>query len=523
MPYQPTSPYPYNTGIDVTEGLQFYFKVDNYDKIEKFKIEIYDLFKNEKIYTIVRSVGEISNQEIISGDKQLIEIYDENEERVYLSYYELETALPTKGGYGLDSVCELDVTGYLVTLQTYEKKKYYGDTTDYEDLKIVDDNLFTYDEKGTTITGVVEGFGQKIKEEYNNRLVIPYRHEGNSIIGIADGDSNSNYQGVFYEKMEADYEVVFPSTIYRIGNYAFMNSGTGSYGLTKITFNYGNTIIGSRAFAFSKITKLRMLDSIKEVEEGAFYHTTTLKECRLSYSLTKLDKQVFTGCESLNDVKLPNNIEIIGNSCFEGCSSLDNISFNKKLKKISESAFGRTGFTYLKLPEGVEEIGRYAFMYNENLQELSLPTSLKKIEEAICQECSSLTKITMPFIGVNRQDSKTATSVLGYLFSDGSATADSSKMLQLNSLNNTYYYSVPYETEVYAQKLQEVNITDARIIPYGAFSNFKGIKTITLNEGIITLEDYSFYNCEGLTQLSVPSSVTYVGDNAFGLGNVDRT
>lgn len=521
MPYQPTSPYPYNTGIDVTEGLQFYFKVDNYDKIEKFKIEIYDLFKNEKIYTIVRSVGAISNQEIISGDKQLIEIYDENEERVYLSYYELETALPTKGGYGLDSVCELDVTGYLITLQTYEKKKYYGDTTDYEDLKVVDDNLFTYDEKGTTITGVVEGFGQKIKEEYNNKLVIPYRHEGNSIIGIADKDSND--QGVFHQKMIADYEVVFPSTIYKIGSCAFKSSGTGSYGLTKITFNYGNTIIGSEAFSLSKITKLRMLDSIKEVESLAFAYIETLKECRLSYSLTKLNNQVFVGCSSLNDVKLSDNIESIESFCFASCSSLDSMTFNKKLKKIGASAFEGTGFSYLKLPEGVEEIENYAFRMNGGLQELVIPTSLKKIGVGISQQCSSLIKITIPFIGANRQDSKTATSVLGYLFSEGSATADSSKMLQLNSLNNTYYYSVPYETEVYAQKLQEVNITDAQIIPYGAFSNFKGIKTITLNEGITTLEDYSFYNCEGLTQLSVPSSVTYVGDNAFGLGNVDRT
>ena len=55
MPYQPTNPYPYNTGIDLDEGLTFQFKVDNYDIINKFKIEIYDLFREEKIYTIVNS------------------------------------------------------------------------------------------------------------------------------------------------------------------------------------------------------------------------------------------------------------------------------------------------------------------------------------------------------------------------------------------------------------------------------------------------------------------------------------
>ena len=49
MPYQPTNPYPYNIGVDLREGLTLQFKVDNYDTIIRFEIEIYDLFKSEKI------------------------------------------------------------------------------------------------------------------------------------------------------------------------------------------------------------------------------------------------------------------------------------------------------------------------------------------------------------------------------------------------------------------------------------------------------------------------------------------
>ena len=56
MPYQPTNPYPYNTGVDLREGLTLQFRVDNYDTIIKFEIELYDLFKNEKICFICRSI-----------------------------------------------------------------------------------------------------------------------------------------------------------------------------------------------------------------------------------------------------------------------------------------------------------------------------------------------------------------------------------------------------------------------------------------------------------------------------------
>ena len=68
MPYQPTNPYPYNTGVDLREGLTLQFRVDNYDTIVKFEIEIYDLLKNEKVYTIIREIGDI---ETINEDKDV--------------------------------------------------------------------------------------------------------------------------------------------------------------------------------------------------------------------------------------------------------------------------------------------------------------------------------------------------------------------------------------------------------------------------------------------------------------------
>ena len=87
MPYQPTNPYPYNTAIDLKDGLQFRFKADNYDVITSFEIEIYDLLKNKKLYSIVRCLGEISNDTIVKGNEQLLQIFNENNEQIYPDYF----------------------------------------------------------------------------------------------------------------------------------------------------------------------------------------------------------------------------------------------------------------------------------------------------------------------------------------------------------------------------------------------------------------------------------------------------
>lgn len=42
-----------------------------------------------------------------------------------------------------------------------------------------------------------------------------------------------------------------------------------------------------------------------------------------------------------------------------------------------------------------------------------------------------------------------------------------------------------------------------------------GIGTIEFDDDIITIGDYAFYNCTGLTNVEIPSSVTNIGDGAF--------
>ena len=58
----------------------------------------------------------------------------------------------------------------------------------------------------------------------------------------------------------------------------------------------------------------------------------------------------------------------------------------------------------------------------------------------------------------------------------------------------------------------EYNVTT---IGSSAFYNCYGLTSLTLPEGLTSIDSYAFYNCNGLTSLTLPASLTSIGSSAF--------
>ena len=59
------------------------------------------------------------------------------------------------------------------------------------------------------------------------------------------------------------------------------------------------------------------------------------------------------------------------------------------------------------------------------------------------------------------------------------------------------------------------NGNNLTLIGRGAFQNCESLTAITLPEGVITLYDYCFCDCDTLQDVTIPSTVTSIGTNAF--------
>lgn len=245
---------------------------------------------------------------------------------------------------------------------------------------------FTFDEEGTTVTGLSEAGKKKIM--VNSDLVLPDNGpSGNAITAIGAGVMGSQEQeqiGTFGIRVdEVPYvptTVSFPSGLQTIGDNAFsayINSSTGeTKGITKAEFPGTLTTIGATAFQNAPITSIILPDSVTTLGNGAFTGTIYASEIVLSRSLTSIPSGAFIKTNNaisfddmaaIESLEIPSGVESIGSAAFRGCK-VGELILPDGLKTIDSNAFNNNQIKALYIPGTVTSIGTSAFaVVNETL------------------------------------------------------------------------------------------------------------------------------------------------------------
>lgn len=293
--------------------------------------------------------------------------------------------------------------------------------------------------------------------------------------------------------------------------------------ITEIIIGKDITIVGSNAFVWCSGVKTVTFESesrLKQIKMQAFHSLNQLGNIEFPASLTEIGQGAFFNCKSLVIVTFqkPESLLTIGSAAFGGCISLQyfnnpeqsatheiipvsvteigagafqscsamigqvtipaeietlsatfwgcaisKVTFESgsHLKTITNNAFTNCKITEVTLPEGLEEIGPNAF-YDVHLTSIQIPASVVYIgDNAFLQ----------------RTGSHTFSSVT---FAEGSAL----KSIGSNVFGRT-----------------------------GALAN---VKSIALPEGLETISATAFQQ-SGIESITVPSTVTSIGNNAFYL------
>lgn len=276
--------------------------------------------------------------------------------------------------------------------------------------------------------------------------------------------------------------------------YLLLYSGL-DYDITSCNVHSDTKIIMHSAFHWhEQLSSVSLPEGLKTIGASAF-SSTSLASITLPQSLTEIGEDAFAGCK-ITEVTLPASIVSVGEDAFVACESLQSVNILGNTHFEGQTFGDCTSLATVTLAEGITHIDDALFMAAPALTTVHLPSTLTTIGDSAFEGCTSLTEITLPE---------------GLISIENEAFCEST--LQTVNLPSTLRH-------IGGSAFRYTKLTDI-VIPYGitviekyTFDHCSRLKNITIPNSVTTIGDYAFYNT-GFDGIILPESVRSIGENAL--------
>lgn len=208
---------------------------------------------------------------------------------------------------------------------------------------------------------------------------------------------------------------------------------------------------------------------------SAFGSCTALTSVIIPDGVTSISDHVFDGCINLKSVSLPNSVTFVNAWAFAGA---DNITSPIYINNGSILCYVPRSVSDFTIPETVTTINGNAFGGNNNLKAVKIPDSVTTIDGYAFWYCMNLRTIIIPSSVISVGDK-----------AFGGTSIQSPILIN----NSTVLCYVP-----------------------SSFTSYSIPDTVTQICG------GAFYNCKNLNNVTIPSSVIYIGPEAFSGTIIDH-
>ena len=254
---------------------------------------------------------------------------------------------------------------------------------------------------------------------------------------------------------------------------------------------------------------------LKEGDYKTYIEMYNVTELEIPDGTTTIPSYALSGCTNLTSVTIPDSVTSIGYGAFKGCSNLQSITIpfvgshkdrignyndiNDIISNIQNSS-GYFGYIFAPKEADKADLAEY------------VPESLKTviitgdtIGYHAFYNCSHITSITI---------SDNVTSV-DYAAFEGCSS------LEYNEFDNAYYLgndSNPYRVLVRASSTTidscTINSDTVMILPY-AFEDCYNLTSVTIPDSVTNIGENAFFGCSSLESMTIPDSITSIDDSAF--------
>ena len=236
---------------------------------------------------------------------------------------------------------------------------------------------------------------------------------------------------------------------------------------------------------YSRVKNVVIEGGVTSIGDGAFYHFDTLTSATIPNSVTSIGNCAFDGCTRLTDVTIPNSVTSIGGFAFRSCDSLISVV----------------------IPEGITDVDGDLFYKCTGLKSVTIPISVTKVDDLPFYGCEALTDI---YYGGYRVD----------------------WLAMVDSAINESKVNIHYKDNLYGKGSCGENINwlmtaggTLTISGTGAMEDYEWdgapwysvklqVKFVVIEDGITSIGN-AFWDCDALTSVTIPKSVTSIDSDAF--------
>ena len=237
-------------------------------------------------------------------------------------------------------------------------------------------------------------------------------------------------------------------------------SGTGEMA------DYGGSLDATWDTYNTDIKSVVVSEGVENIGEAAFYGLTSLESATIAGSVTSIGWHAFCNCEKLKNVTFQDGSELtyIGVGCFKKCYALESIVIPSTVETIREYVFEKCKVVEIEVDENNENFASFkGALYSKDKKTLIAASGAGAIE--------------------------------GFEIAPETVTI------------GIFAFSGATITEITIPK-------SVKEIGSRAFEN-SSVKTVSFEEGseMENFYDDVFYNCEALSSITIPESVTSVGSS----------
>ena len=330
--------------------------------------------------------------------------------------------------------------------------------------------------------------------------------------------------------------VTIPDSVTTIGGYVFY----WCYSLTSVTIGDSVTSIGDWAFVgCDSLTSVTIGDSVTTIGDYAFNSCYSLTSVNIPDSVTEIGYQAFRDCSSLTSVTIGDSVTTIGDHAFIRCTSLKSVTIGDSVTTIGGYAFQNcTSLKSVTIGDSVTSIGEYAFSICKSLTSVTIPDSVTSIGDWAFWACTSLTSVycyatVPPSLGSRVfYDNASGRRIYVYeecvklyksawnsdsIYTNGQNCPDTTTIEYTTNDGNTITSSkLPIISNIYENGVGTlVVVGKISHIPNNAFRNCDSLTSVNIPDSVTTIGNSAFYGCASLTSVNIPDSVTTIGGYAF--------